>query len=129
MILTPLHSQNFIDMQDGILTNNRRIVTKTMWFNGTEITNKAQRALRNENVTIVSHNTGYVHCLYEDATIEPEVYQKFRDKLDSYLSTELYYEYICEFSAILTKLSKIFPDLPQLSQSARIYRSRSTFPL
>ncbi|MEN6424853.1 MAG: hypothetical protein ABFE13_05795, partial [Phycisphaerales bacterium] len=23
MILTPLHSQNFIDMQDGILTNNR----------------------------------------------------------------------------------------------------------
>ncbi len=89
MILTPLHSQNFIDMEDGILTNNRRIVTKTMWFNGTEITNKAQRALRNENVTIVAHNTGYIHCLYEDATIEPKAYQKFRDKLDSYLSTEL----------------------------------------
>ncbi len=89
MILTPLHSQNFIDMEDGILTNNRRIVTKTMWFNGTEITNKAQRALRNENVTIVAHNTGYVHCLYEEATIDPQAYQKFRDKLDSYLSTEI----------------------------------------
>lgn len=89
MILTPLHSQNFIDLQDGVLTNNRRIVTKTMWFNGTEITNKAQRALRNENVTIVAHNTGYVHCMYEDATIAPEKYEKFRQKLDSYLATDL----------------------------------------
>lgn len=26
MVLTPLHSQNFIDIQDGILTNNRRLV-------------------------------------------------------------------------------------------------------
>ncbi|MBN2588875.1 MAG: hypothetical protein JXA96_03360, partial [Sedimentisphaerales bacterium] len=98
MILTPLHSQNFIDMEDGILTNNRRIVTKTMWFNGTEITNKAQRALRNENVTIVSHNTGYVHCLYEDATIDREFYTKFRDRLDSYLYTELT---ICIFANFL----------------------------
>ena len=46
MILTPLHSQNFIDIQDGILTNNRRLVTKTMWFNGTATSNKAQRALQ-----------------------------------------------------------------------------------
>jgi len=45
MILTPLHSQNFIDIRDGVLTNNRRLVTKTMWFNGTAISNKAQRAL------------------------------------------------------------------------------------
>ncbi len=89
MILTPLHSQNFIDLQDGVLTNNRRLVTKTMWFNGTAISNKAQRALRNENVTIVAHSTGYVHCLYEDATIDPEVYKKFSGKLSSYLSTDL----------------------------------------
>ncbi len=89
MILTPLHSQNFIDLDDGILTNNRRLVTKTMWFNGSAISNKAQRALRNENVTIVAHNTGYVHCLYEDATIDRKAYEKFRVKLDAYLSTEL----------------------------------------
>ena len=25
---TPLHSQNFVDLDDGILTNNRRLVTK-----------------------------------------------------------------------------------------------------
>ncbi len=87
MILTPLHSQNFIDMQDGILTNNRRLVTKTMWFNGTEISNKAQRALRNEQVTVVAHNTGVIHCLYDDATIDPKAYDRFKGRLADYLST------------------------------------------
>jgi hypothetical protein len=89
MILTPLHSQNYIDVRDGILTNNRRLVTKAMWFNGTAISNKAQRALRNEQVTIVTHSTGYVHCLYKDATIDKRRYGDFVKKLASYLSTEL----------------------------------------
>ena len=89
MILTPLHSQNFIDLQDGVLTNNRRLVTRTMWFNGTAISNKAQRALRNENVTIVAHPSGYIHCLYKDATIDKQLYRDFAGKLASYLSTEL----------------------------------------
>jgi len=84
-----IHSQNFIDLQDGILTNNRRLVTKTMWFNGTAISNKAQRALRNENVTIVAHSSGYVHCLYEDATIDKELYREFSRKLDDYLSMDV----------------------------------------
>lgn len=86
MILTPLHSQNFLDINQGVLTNNRRLVTKTMWFNGTEISNKAQRALRNENVTIVAHNSGYIHCLYDKATIDKTAYGKFSDKLGEYLS-------------------------------------------
>jgi len=89
MILTPLHSQNFIDLQDGILTNNRRLVTKTMWFNGTEISNKAQRALRNERVTIVAHCSGYVHCLYDEATIDPKAYAHFTERLGTYLSAGL----------------------------------------
>ena len=89
MILTPLHSQNFFDIQDGVLTNNRRLVTKAMWFNGTAISNKAQRALRNENITIMAHSSGYVHCMYEDATINREAYQYFIGQLSSYLSTEL----------------------------------------
>lgn len=89
MILTPLHSQNFIDMQDGILTNNRRLVTKTMWFNGTEISNKAQRALRNEKITIIAHSSGHIHCFYKEATIDKKCYQKFSRKLDKYLSAEL----------------------------------------
>ena len=88
-VLTPLHSQNFIDIRDGVLTNNRRLVTKAMWFNGTAISNKAQRALRNENVTIVAHPTGFIHCLYKQATIAPETYNHFIKQLRSYLSSDL----------------------------------------
>ncbi len=88
-ILTPLHSQNFIDIRDGALTNNRRLVTKAMWFNGTAISYKAQRALRHENVTIVSHCSGFVHTLYKQATIKPDVYSHFCKQLRSYLSSDL----------------------------------------
>lgn len=97
MILTPLHSQNFLDMQDGILTNNRRLVTKTMWFNGTAISNKAQRALRNETITILAHSSGYVHCLYKDATIGKKLHHDFKKKLDSYLSAELSLSAVANF--------------------------------
>jgi len=89
MILTPLHSQNFIDINDGVLTNNRRIVTKTMWFNGTAISNKAQRALRNERVTIIAHNTGFIHYLYKDATIKEAAYEHFAKRISGFLTTEL----------------------------------------
>jgi hypothetical protein len=89
MVLTPLHSQNFIDINDGIITNNRRLVTKPMWFNGTEISDKAQRALRNEQVTIVANNTGYIHCFYDTATINKADYQKFQRLLKGYLDAEL----------------------------------------
>ncbi len=89
MILTPLHSQNFIDVNDGVLTNNRRIVTKTMWFNGTAISDKAQRALRNEQVIILAHNTGFLHCLYKDATMSKTAHQHFIKQLGRYLSADL----------------------------------------
>ena len=108
MILTPLHSQNFIDLHDGILTNNRRLVTKTMWFNGTAISNKAQRALRNENVTIVAHPSGYMHCLYKDATIDKQFYQQFAQKLASYLSTELTLEVLASFLRCHQEYQKFF---------------------
>jgi len=89
LILTPLHSQNFIDIQGGVLTNNRRVVTKSMWFNGTAITTKAQRALRNEQVTIVSHCTGFAHCMYEQATIDRAAYKRFASQLDGYLTAKI----------------------------------------
>jgi hypothetical protein len=60
-----------------------------MWFNGTAISFKAQRALRNENITIVAHPSGYVHCFYKKATIPPDTYQYFIKQLSSYLSSEL----------------------------------------
>lgn len=108
MILTPLHSQNFIDLQNGVLTNNRRLITKTMWFNGTAISNKAQRALRNENVTIVAHPSGYVHCLYKQASIDKQLYQDFTQKLGSYLSTELTLEVFASFLRYHQEYQKFF---------------------
>jgi len=108
MILTPLHSQNFIDLQDGILTNNRRLVTKTMWFNGTAISNKAQRALRNENITIIAHSTGYVHCLYEDATIDPKAHKHFVARLGSYLKADLNLSLFASFLRTNREYQKCF---------------------
>jgi hypothetical protein len=108
LLLTPLHSQNFIDLQDGILTNNRRLVTKTMWFNGTEISEKAQRALRNERVTVVAHNTGYIHCLYGDATIDPRAYEHFKARLADYLSTDLTFTIFASFLRSASQYQKYF---------------------
>ena len=89
LIGTPLHSQNFIDSNEGVLTNNRRIVTKKMWFNGTSLSTRARRALENERVTIVSHLSGYIHYMYDKATINIGDYQHFSEKLNEFLSTEL----------------------------------------
>jgi hypothetical protein len=128
MILTPLHSQNFIDLQDGILTNNRRLVTKTMWFNGTAISYKAQRALRNERVTVVTHNTGYVHCLYDDAKIDPKAYEHFRSRLRDYLSTGLDLTVFASFLRSEHEYQKYFQmcrdchGQPQFIQAELLYR-------
>ena len=85
LMATPLHSQNFIDADTGILTNNRRLLTKAMWANGTVISQQARRALEHERVTIVSHLSGYIHLLYPDATIDPAVYDDFSQKIKTFL--------------------------------------------
>jgi hypothetical protein len=108
LLATPLHSQNFIDLRGGILTNNRRIITKNMWFNGTEITAKAQRAMRNEQVTIVSHNSGFVHVVYPDATMDPSSYSSFKTKLERFLVTDVDYEILCNFLRQESHLQKCF---------------------
>ena len=97
LIATPLHSQNFITEREGILTNNRRIVTKTMWYNGTEISAKARRAIENEKITIVSHITGFIHTLYDTATIDPQEYKNFGESLRNYLTTEFNFELFINF--------------------------------
>ena len=108
LMATPLHSQNFIDIGDGILTNNRRLVTKNMWFNGTKLSMKAQRALRNEKVTIVSHNTGYIHTVYPDATIDFDAYKRFETKLKKFLTTDVNFEILCNFLRQETEFQKCF---------------------
>ena len=60
-----------------------------MWFNGTELSAQARRALENERVTIVAHETGFVHTVYDHATISPASYGHFRDRLHAYLTVDL----------------------------------------
>ncbi len=127
MILTPLHSQNFIDVQDGILTNNRRLVTKAMWFNGTEISHKAQRALRNERVTVVTHNTGYIHCLYDEATIDPRAYEHFQARLADYLSTNLTFTVFTSFLRQESRYQKYFQICRDCHGQPRFMRAELLF--
>ncbi len=108
LMATPLHSQNYIMLNEGVVTNNRRIMTKNMWFNGTEQTVKAQRALRHERVTIVSHHTGHVHCIYPDATIDPAHYNRFKDHLSQYLCTAVDLEILANFLRQNSDLQKHF---------------------
>ena len=120
LVLTPLHSQNFFDIQDGVLSNNRRIVTKTMWFNGTAISNKAQRALRNEQVIIVTHCTGYIHCLYDTATIDRRAYRHCSERLAKYLSADL-------TGLIFANFLRSHPEYQQYFQFCRKRRGESMF--
>ena len=108
LMATPLHSQNFVSVGDGLLTNNRRIVTKNMWFNGTELTDKAQRALRHERITMVLNNTGYVHCIYPEYTMNPAEYDRFKQQIGSYLSTEITFEILANFLRQHSKYQKCF---------------------
>jgi hypothetical protein len=108
MMATPLHSQNFIDVADGVLTNNRRIVTKNMWFNGSEISEKARRAIVNEKITIVMNSGTYIHTMYDTATIDPDMYNKFSSRLTGYLSTDINFSILSCFLRSRSKLQKCF---------------------
>jgi len=108
LIATPLHSQDFIIEKDGLITNNRRIVTRNMWYNGTSLSEKARRALENERVTIVSHISGFIHTLYENATINPDAYNLFSLKLREFLKTELSDVIFVNFLRFKSKYKSLF---------------------
>lgn len=108
LIATPLHSQNFIVEKEGLITNNRRIVTKNMWYNGTSLSEKARRALENERVTIVSHITGYIHTLYREATINIDAYERFSSKLKEFLVTDLSSVVFINFLRFKSKYKSLF---------------------
>src|SRR5664279_173098 len=108
LIATPLHSQNFIIEKDGLITNNRRIVTKNMWYNGTSLSEKARRAMENEKITIVSHISGYIHTLYKEATIDKQAYEFFSYKLKDFLSAELTSLIFINFLRFKSKYKNLF---------------------
>lgn len=97
LMATPLHSQNYVDVGDGILTNNRRLLTKAMWFNGTALSAQARRALENERVTIVAHESGHIHTVYDEATIDQTAYAYFSERLRGFLRTSISEEILVNF--------------------------------
>ncbi|QRN85077.1 hypothetical protein JR334_08870 [Clostridia bacterium] len=97
MIATPLHSQNFVEIKGGLLTNNRRLVTKNMWFNGTVLSHKAKRALVNEHITFIANSNGYIHRVYDQATLPQEDFENFQNELKDFLVTDVSYEIIANF--------------------------------
>ena len=105
---TPLHSQNFVVVDDGVLTNNRRIVTKSMWFNGTELSSLARRALEHEQVTVVAHHTGYIHSFFPEATIDQSAYNQFREKINCFLESSIDYEVFINFLRDYSRHQKFF---------------------
>ncbi|MDA1045154.1 MAG: hypothetical protein O3C57_08030 [Verrucomicrobia bacterium] len=108
LMASPLHSQNFVDVNEGILTNNRRLVTKAMWFNGTALSAQARRALENERVTIVAHESGLIHALYPEASISRAVYDHFTRQIREFLSTPLNAEVIGNFLRHNSKIRDCF---------------------
>jgi len=108
LIATPLHSQNFIIEKDGMITNNRRIVTKNMWYNGTSLSDKARRAMENEKVTIISHISGYIHTIYSEARIDRSAYTYFSRKLREFLLTELTSIIFINFLRFKSKYKSLF---------------------
>ena len=127
MILTPLHSQNFLDLSGGVITNNRRIVTKNMWFNGSEISMKAQRALKNERVTIISHISGYIHQLYNEATICKKSYDIFTKKLKVYLSEKISLSQVANFLRFKGEYQKYFQICKDCHGSSAFLKSEILF--
>jgi hypothetical protein len=119
LIATPLHSQNFIIEKDGLITNNRRIVTKNMWYNGTSLSEKARRAMENEKVTIVSHISGYIHALYKEATIDKEAYKHFSLKLKEFLVTDLTNLIFINFLRFKSKYKSLFQFMCECSGKQR----------
>jgi hypothetical protein len=108
MMATPLHSQNFVDVDDGVLTNNRRLVTKTMWFNGTGLSAQARRALENERVTLVCHESGHIHILFKDASIDPAAYARFQGRLVEFLHAGFNVELLGNFLRHARDFQKCF---------------------
>ena len=124
---TPLHSQNFVMVDEGVLTNNRRILTKSMWYNGTELSALARRALEHEEVTYVVHNTGWIHSMYPEATIDLHAYNAFRDKLFKFLETPVDFEIFMNFLRDYSRHQKLFQLCFQCQCSNRYIQLEKAF--
>lgn len=124
---TPLHSQNFIAVDEGVLTNNRRIMTKTMWYNGTELSGLGRRALENEQVTMVTHSSGYIHSVYPEATISEEAFSLLRHKLTAFLETPVNFDIFTNFLRSVSRYQKLFQLSFQCQDQTKYIRLEKAF--
>jgi hypothetical protein len=79
-----------------------------MWFNGTAISAQGRRALENEQVTVVAHESGFIHAVYPEATIAPGAYARFGGRLRAFLTTNLTDEILGNFLRHKRDLQKCF---------------------
>jgi hypothetical protein len=68
-----------------------------MWFNGTPQSIKARRAIENEKITMLVNNFGYVHTMYQSATMPKEKYEEATLSLKNFLVTEINFEVFVSF--------------------------------
>jgi hypothetical protein len=64
--------------------------------------------MENEKVTIVSHISGYIHTLYNDATIDEDAYGIFSAKLKEFLVTDLTNLIFINFLRFKSKYKTLF---------------------
>jgi hypothetical protein len=90
-----------------------------MWFNGTSLTEKARRALENEKVTIVSHISGHIHTVYNEATIDPDAYRMFSSKLKAFVRTDITDLVFINFLRFKQKYKNLFQYMCECSGKKR----------
>ena len=69
---------------------------------------QARRALENETITIVAHQSGYVHTIYDMATMDEKYYAHFTKRLRDYLKASLDDKTIVNFLRHSRDLQKCF---------------------
>jgi hypothetical protein len=98
-----------------------------MWYNGTELSTKARRAIENEKITIVSHITGCIHTLFKEATINKQAYEDFQKSLKSFLKTDFNFEVFTNFLRTKNEFWSIFQYRHTYNNKTRYVDIRTIF--
>jgi hypothetical protein len=98
-----------------------------MWYNGTELSALARRALEHEQVTYVAHSTGWIHAMYPEASINADDYHAFREKLSRFLETPVDYEIFMNFLRDYSQHQKLFQLCFECQGSSRYIKLERAF--
>ena len=81
---------------------------------------QARRALENERVTLVAHESGYIHTIYEHATLDERAYARFGARLARFLKAPLTAELLASQDCILIATDHTAYDYDFLVRNARL---------